>query len=82
MTYPMREQLESVLKIIPDVSAQLQPTEDQFEAAERVIIDLIKTHGFDHSEASRIVRACFWHGWNQGYAKGCKNGHAQASQRD
>jgi hypothetical protein len=73
VTYPMRQKIEDALKIIPTVDDQLDPSEDQFETAESVLIDLVRTHGFDHSEASRIVRACFWHGWNQGYDKGQNN---------
>lgn len=67
MTYPMQEKIQ---KVLDQLSDNLNPTEEEREVCERVLIDLIKTHGFEASQAYKIVRTIYWQGWNEGWGRG------------
>lgn len=69
MTYPMKQEIIDALAKI-DEDSGLDPAEDEYEAAERVLLDLIKTHGFEAPDAYKIVRTIYWRAWNEGWRRG------------
>ncbi len=69
MTYPMKQEIEEALSKI-DTESGIEPTDVEHDAAQRVLLDLIQTHGFSAEDAYTIIRTIYWRGWNEGWSRG------------
>lgn len=69
MTHPFAQRAREILATFKE-DDPFNPTKDQQEAVQSLLMDLVMAHSQDWDSAHRLVSALYWGGWNKGWAKG------------